>query len=312
MPALASTARLDQLTQPELADLIALSAPSASDTAMQKARIGIAANHIAHDPAVRAKLKMAQTLEDQLTIVDEAVRSELGGRSGLVAAGVMDYLANMRDQISESLSRTAGAPLAFLSTAAIDQIRPSLGDFVNRFLGDLLYYITQRGTPDAPGLIPKVLIDELAIAKTNQRNRGGEPIVLLTHSMGGQIAYDVITAFLPAAGSDIKVDFWCATASQVGFFEELNMFLSSKTAFSKATGQRTPLESAHLDHWWNVWDPNDILSYTTKGIFADGIDDQDYKSGLSLIAAHGGYLERPSFFSLFAEKLREAYPAGGG
>jgi hypothetical protein len=101
---------------------------------------------------------------------------------------------------------------------------------------------------------------------------------------------DVVTSFLPAVGSNIKVDFWCATASQVGYFEELNMFLASSGAYSKATGHRAPLATANLGHWWNAWDRNDIISFTTNGIFAGGIDDEEYWSGTSLAAAHGGYL----------------------
>ena len=132
--------------------------------------------------------------------------------------------------------------------------------------------------------------------------------MLLTHSMGGQIAYDTVTSFLPTAHSSIKVDFWCATASQVGYFEELNMFLASSNDFSKATGKRTPLVTSNLGHWWNVWDRNDILSFTTQGIFAEGIDDEEYKTGLSVAAAHGGYLERPSFYRKFADKLEAAFP----
>ena len=135
--------------------------------------------------------------------------------------------------------------------------------------------------------------------------------MLITHSMGGQIAYDVVSSFLPATGSNIKVDFWCATASQVGFFEELNMFLASSADFSKATGKRTPIAQKNLGHWWNVWDRNDILSFTTKGIFEDGIDDESYWSGMSVAAAHGGYLERPSFYRRFAEKLTAAFPSTG-
>jgi hypothetical protein len=171
--------------------------------------------------------------------------------------------------------------------------------------------MTRRGTAAAPGPIPRVLLDELALAQTNKTTRGGEPIVLLTHSMGGQIAYDAVTSFLPAANSNIKVDFWCATASQVGFFEELNMFIASSPDFSKASGKRTPVGKAHLEHWWNLWDRNDIISFTTHGIFADGIDDEEYWSGTSLAAAHGSYLERPSFYRRFADKLKAVFPPRG-
>lgn len=299
-------ARLDGLSEEDLADLIAVSVASNNVDGLERARIGIAADRVVRDPATRAKLKAARDLDAQLVILSHAVQEDVERQSALAGQGAIDFLRGMRDRVSESLSRTRDSPAAAVSLVA-GELRPKLNDFATRFLGDLLFYMTRRGTAAAPGAIPKVLIDELALAHANKKARGDEPIVLLTHSMGGQIAYDVVTSFLPAARSDIKVDFWCATASQVGFFEELNMFLASSPEFSKATGKPTPLVSANLGYWWNVWDHNDILSFTTKGIFAKGIDDEDYWSGMSLAAAHGGYLERPSFYRRFAEKLTAAF-----
>jgi hypothetical protein len=296
-------ARLDGLSAEDLADLIAVAVASNSVDGLQRARIGIAADRVARDPVIRANLKAAKDLDAQLTILSDSVQADVERQSTLAGQGARDFLRGMRDRVSESLSRTLSSPAAIGSLVA-SELRPKLNDFVTRFLGDVLFYMTRRGTAGAPGPIPKVLIDELALAHTNKAARGGEPIVLLTHSMAGQIAYDVVTSFLPAAGSNIKVDFWCATASQVGYFEELNMFLASSTEFSKATGKPTPLATANLAHWWNVWDRNDIISFTTRGIFANGIDDEEYWSGMSLAAAHGGYLERPSFYRRFAEKLK--------
>jgi len=301
------TARIDMLPDLDLADLIAVSAPTPDMDALQRARIGISADRVARDPVVRDNLKAAKNLDDQLKIVADAVRADVERQSTLVAAGALDVFRNMRDRVSESISRTLSKP-AVAATLLAGELRPTLNDFVTRFLGDVLFYITRRGLPGAPGSIPKVLLDELVTAQINKEARGGEPIVLLTHSMGGQIAYDVVTSFLPASRSSIKVDFWCATASQVGFFEELNMFLASSKDFSKATGRKTPLFSNHLGHWWNVWDHNDIISFTTKGIFAEGVDDEEFWTGMSVAAAHGGYLERPSFYRLFAEKLKVAFP----
>jgi hypothetical protein len=157
-----------------------------------------------------------------------------------------------------------------------------------------------------------VLLNAIKVAQQNKQSRNGEPIVVLTHSMGGQIAYDTVASFLPASPDchDVKVDFWCATASQVGFFEELNMFLASSAANSKQTGRRAPFPSTNLGHWWNVWDHNDILSFTTRGIF-DGVDDGEYWTGMSLAAAHSGYLERPSFYRALRDRLTAAFPGRG-
>ncbi len=86
------------------------------------------------------------------------------------------------------------------------------------------------------------------------------------------------------------------------------MFLASSKDYSKATGKRTPLVTSNLGHWWNVWDHNDIISFTTEGIFADGIDDEEFWTGKSVAAAHGGYLERPSFYRTLRRKTQGGVP----
>lgn len=306
----AASARLEKISDGDLADLIALAIPGPATETTQRARIGVAADRVARNPVIRQKLAAATSLDDQLRILADAVQHDVEQQSTLAAAGVADFLRDMKDRIGEGISRTLSKPAVAASTLA-GELRPNLSDFVTRFLGDVLFYIDGRGSRAAPGRIPSVLIAALETAQINKDNRGGEPIVLLTHSMGGQIAYDVITAFLPTAKSRIKVDFWCATASQVGFFEELNMFLASSNDYSKATGKPTPLDTTHLGHWWNVWDNNDIVSFTTEGIFAKGIDDKEFSTGMSLVAAHGGYLERPSFYRLFADKLEAVFPGKG-
>jgi hypothetical protein len=133
----------------------------------------------------------------------------------------------------------------------------------------------------------------------------GEPLVVVTHSMGGQIVYDLVTHFLPAIKSDLRVDFWCATASQVGLFEEMKLFKLHSPDYSKKTGKKSPIpERRYLGWWWSVWDHNDFLSYTGAPIF-EGIDDESYNSGVSLVEAHGEYLLRPSFHRKLARKVLE-------
>ena len=108
------------------------------------------------------------------------------------------------------------------------------------------------------------------------------------------------------------MDFWCATASQIGFFEELKQFVVRSDAYSLERGTKAPRpDPAYLGVWWNVWDANDVLSYTAAPIF-EGVDDEEYDGGLSLIGAHGGYLARPSFFRALGRKLEEAGAAGWG
>ena len=80
-------------------------------------------------------------------------------------------------------------------------------------------------------------------------------------------------------------------------------FLAGNPHYKKGT--RVPFPRDKLGVWWNVWDHNDFISFTGKEIF-EGIDDEPFDSGMSLLAAHGGYLKRPSFYRKFADKLEQA------
>jgi hypothetical protein len=77
----------------------------------------------------------------------------------------------------------------------------------------------------------------------------GEPLVVLTHSMGGQIFYDLVTHFLPRMPEHrgIRIDYWCAAASQVGLFEELGLFLESAPERGPGPAAHPPRE--HLGGW---------------------------------------------------------------
>ncbi len=125
--------------------------------------------------------------------------------------------------------------------------------------------------------------------------------------MGGQIVYDCITHFMPRH-CELKrtvVDYWVATASQVGLFEELGLLIEQHPDTGTGKG-RVPFPSPHrLRHWWNVWDHVDPLSFTADPVFK-GVKDEPYSSGGIFLAAHGNYLSRGSFFRKFRENLAAA------
>ena len=302
--------RLHRLAPAELSDLLAVTIAAAGPPSPEQTRMILAADWVAADPATAATLAAAATPESEQEWLMDLVRARAGDPvpGTLRGMGAEGFWSGVGDRLKETTGRALGLPTYAISVAAAE-LRKPLNDLVSQFAGDVLVYVNGRGTVGVPGLIPARLLDKLVVAQANKRVRGGEPLVVLTHSMGGQLVYDAVTHFLPKTPTlrDVRLDFWCATASQVGFFEEAKLFLASDKAVKAPA--LVPFPGANLGVWWNVWDYNDVLSFTVHGIFS-GVKDEPYDTGLSLAGAHGGYLTRPSFFRRLAAELAAAKAAG--
>lgn len=258
------------------------------------------------------KLKQAAAVSRALTKSSiskpaDALMSKAQERLSEMPKTLPDAKAKLLLNSRESLKRSAHSAGAVAARAAAEWKAP-MNAFVTSFIGDVLTYVNERGNHKAPGWIPSRFLACVSEARQNQLERDGEPIIVMSHSMGGQIVYDAVTHFMPRMEefADTKIDFWVATASQVGLFEELKLFLESSEDYSADSGELVPFpDRKHLGYWWNVWDHNDFVSYSCRGI-VDGVDDESYNTGLFIVSAHGGYLELPSFFRKFARKLTKA------
>jgi hypothetical protein len=307
--------RISSLLPDEMSDLLAAVARVVETDTRRHAYAAVAADELAHDPATRDALARlpdaaAEVAEIRARVARRA--AELAVADGnVVGEGTPQWVRNFGDRLGEAAARV-GSLQGSLLTSALAQVRGPANALVTRFFGDVFRYLDERGKPDRPGKIPATVITTLKKARA-QIPANKEPLIVLSHSMGGQIVYDVVTAFLPAdpQGQGVRVDFWCACASQVGLFEEMKRFLKSDAKYgADRSAKRVPYPDGHyLGAWWNVWDPNDFISYTARDIF-EGVDDERYESGYSVLSAHGGYLEQPTFFRRFAQKLREAKQRG--
>lgn len=310
---------LTSLGSDELSDLLVVAMPkdSAAEaesafsdpnarrlTQRRDALWAIAADHVARDPQTTERLAQCEGLEEEVDQLIAMVEAQYQGPSDRLAGmGAGDWRRSIwRDRVSESVSRLSHAH-AFVLSRALAEARGPLSGSVTTFIGDVFVYLAGRGEPGEPGPIPKAVIDVMRQV-AERRLVVEEPMILVTHSMGGQVAFDLVTSFLAREPdkAQLRVDFWCATASQVGLFPELDLFLSHPPR-----GRAAPAPShEHLGYGWNVWDYNDFLSYSADGMI-EGVDDESYSSGLSVLSAHSGYLRRPSFYRRFADKLETAH-----
>lgn len=307
--------KLASLSPENLSNLLAQAVVSSGELDSEGTVIAtLAADEIAHEDSTFAALQKCKNAQEEAKLMKELVVAryeKLIGTISLNRKKLPVLKEGILVNLLESVARTVHGA-GFAVTRAAAEVKNPLNQFVTMFIGDVFAYLMERGDCRAPGWIPSTFIAALSEAQQNKIERGGEPLIVMSHSMGGQIVYDMVTHFLPKMDEckDIRVDFWCATASQVGLFEELKLFIESKEDFGLSTGQSVPYpDSAHLGYWWNVWDHNDFVSYSASSII-EKVDDEPYSTGMALVSAHGGYLQLPSFFRRFAKKLKTAKNRG--
>jgi hypothetical protein len=241
----------------------------------------------------------------ELTLqVDTWVQSapeDLGVEAGLVSFGMEDLWRDVREagqRIASSFDRVA-------SRAIVEAARPALNEGVSRFLGDAFTYLDKRGTQEAPGPIVQRLVATLAEAQ--QKTSATDPrLIVVAHSMGGNVMYDILTHFLSHSHPNLMVDAFVTVGSQVGLFEEMKLFRQSDLNFPTNPMVERVAQPANVMHWLNVFDENDLFAFATEGVF-DGVTDFSYVTGQGLIGAHIGYFSMPSFHRRLAERLKALF-----
>ncbi|MFI7546771.1 hypothetical protein [Actinoplanes sp. NPDC049599] len=199
--------------------------------------------------------------------------------------------------VYEGLSRIRGATGRMAGRLAVKALRPSLNRSASMFLGDILVYLRQRERLGADGPIATTVAADLRRAREACTPDDPE-VLVIAHSMGGNIVYDLLSALRPELSCDVLV----TVGSQIGVFAELGLFDAVRAPASPATG-RIP-KPAGVGRWINVFDLNDILGFATERIF-DGVRDFRYSTGKGAFAAHSTYFVRPSFYDRLATRLGE-------
>jgi hypothetical protein len=232
------------------------------------------------------------------------VESYSAGAGPEIAAGdaqdweALGGIGEVWKRIHQGADKIRQAAVNVMGKKAYTAVRHALVPNVGTFLGDIFIYLSKRGTPDAPGPIVKVVekgIDEARAALGGDDDK----LIIVGHSLGGVVAYDVLTYFRP----DVHADVFVTVGSQVALFEELKLFGISDTAVP-AEGRPLVPRPGNVDAWVNVFDYNDVLSYRTATVF-DDVEDYPYATGEAL-HAHGAYFTQPIFHERLTARVREA------
>lgn len=195
------------------------------------------------------------------------------------------------DRLNEGVIRVHRAAGRLAGRGATKLVRSAVHEKVAVFVGDVLTYINDRGTREKPGPIPQIVIDEVA-----REAASGGPLVVVAHSMGGNIVYDVFSYFRP----DLQCDVLLTVGSQVGLFEELCLLARGREAGCPDLPKVAAIPNVR--RWLNIFDYNDVLGYAAEPIF-EGVKDFKYSTGMGAFKAHSSYFLLPSFYRRLATRV---------
>lgn len=205
--------------------------------------------------------------------------------------GLVDDLRNAAGRVVDKARNLA-------STGVVDLFRDDVNPMIGRFVGDVFVYLKEGDKREAI----RARIRPALTAARARADAAGEALVVMGHSMGGVILYDMLSdpggAGLP---DGFRVDVLATVGSQVGLFEEMKLYASSSPAYSKALNAKVPMP-ARVKSWMNVFDPVDVLSYRCEPIF-EGVKDYVFSSATGLASAHTAYFRRPQFHARLKARL---------
>jgi hypothetical protein len=164
------------------------------------------------------------------------------------------------------------------------------------FLGDVAVYLTERGTVAAPGPIVKTILDDFRKAAATS------PLIVVAHSMGGNISYDIFTTFDP----DLHVDLFLTVGSQVSLLEEAKLFVARDEEVPSPEKPKTR-KPMNVHRWLNVFDQLDPFAYCMEPVF-EGVEDFEFNTRKTVFGAHGAYFNRDNFYERLRQKIKEMKP----
>ncbi len=276
-----------------------------------QALLAMAAKEVTSNPNVKAEVIATSSDDEVMELLKEKVKArfeqlvqdELAAPKEVTPLDKQleplgsDWLEGLKDRIGELFDRAIDAPARVASASALALFRDGLHRNFSRFLGDVFVYLNERGDKEDPGPIISTVLKAI---KTAPKHHPDEPLIIITHSMGGNILYDILTYY----DTNLKFDVWVSVASQVGQFEEMKIFKASdKNVYkpNKVTGLKS-----HFGYWLNVYDPLDNFGFKAAPIFADVDAEVEYQTGAGTLQAHSEYFGRASFYQIVREQIEKA------
>jgi hypothetical protein len=131
-------------------------------------------------------------------------------------------LSDWFQSLKEAVSRLGSAPTDAATSLLVGLGRKSVHEKATRFLGDI-FCLFERARYRRCSWGHKRRSERTHTANA-ARKPGDDKLIVIGHSLGGVIVYDILTYFKP----DLKVDVFASVGSQVAVFEEMTLYRASK------------------------------------------------------------------------------------
>jgi hypothetical protein len=225
---------------------------------------------------------------------DDLVISELKKRvtpPGPQAFGLQDTLADAARAVVDRARNLVSSGIAPI-------IRDEASPRVARFLGDVFVYLYSGSSSAKRNAIRQILAKDINAAWLEAKASDGN-LILIGHSLGGVILYDMLRDSTSGLPPDLKAKLLITVGSQPGLFEEMGLVGPVVQAPGKVALPAT------IETWWNVYDPVDLLSFRCEPMF-EGVHDFEFSSATGLVDAHTSYFKRPRLYARLRERLKES------
>lgn len=301
------------------------------NTAIAQAYLIQAAEQLAADKNFLDQLKMQSTTKDFLDVFHAELvnlANEIAEKNtvapGKIATpgskevdtlGINDLFSNLNavtNKLRENAEKVVStikentidkssraASLAALEWQRTDKSRTAL-----LFFGDVFEYL-RRGWSKQPqeNITTRVAKSiEAAFLKSKERN---EPFVIVTHSFGSMILFDILTSY--KFNQQIEVDLWFMAGAQVSLFAEMRLFANSGSV--PGAGRPILPKPKQVKRWVNFYDQADIFSYLSTPVFGDQVLDIEFKQNANIKTAHGDYFAQPAFYAQLLDEIRKSVNA---
>jgi hypothetical protein len=252
------------------------------------------------DPAEFADVDSVQSLVDRLA---ERLAPIISKDDEEIDAEGMGAISDALQWARRGIGHVVGAARNAAATPLLRLGRAPLSRGLAYFLGDIFVYLQERGSEGAQNRIFAAIAEK--IVEAAKLRSDGDPLILVAHSLGGVIIYDLLTdpqavaAIEEKIGAPLRIDALVTVGSQPSFFADLGLYRGVERDADGLFPKPVPVRA-----WMNVYDDTDVLSFACKPLFA-GVNDFQYDNVTGLLDAHTAYFQRPSFYQRLRKRLAD-------